>query len=251
VHFIGFSIHAPMASWGYDAIGEVRGTGDRPTRSALLGMIGAALGVRRDDTAGQRALAADYRVAVRVDEPGILSVDYHTTEVAPAVQVRRHTPPTRRALLELGDRKTILSTRSYREDSASRVILWSTEHPRWTLADLMGALRTPVFVLSAGRKSNPLAQSLGAVQIDAQTLREAFVQLDARAEASPVPQWRPLFHGSRSVDVEHDPCDGFESGLEWQATVERGDIPVHRERWHFRTRIAHVSRMDLDAARAP
>ena len=43
---------APFASFGEEAGNVRRGTADRPTRSALLGLAGAALGIDRADARG-------------------------------------------------------------------------------------------------------------------------------------------------------------------------------------------------------
>ena len=43
-------IAAPLASFGEEPGNARRGSSDRPTRSALLGLAGAALGDRREST---------------------------------------------------------------------------------------------------------------------------------------------------------------------------------------------------------
>ncbi|PAP57596.1 type I-E CRISPR-associated protein Cas5/CasD, partial [Salmonella enterica subsp. enterica serovar Braenderup] len=49
--YLVFQLHGPMASWGVDAPGEVRHSQAQPSRSALLGLLAAALGIRRDEEA--------------------------------------------------------------------------------------------------------------------------------------------------------------------------------------------------------
>ena len=51
--FTVFSLVAPMGSFGGPAGHERRGSNSWPGRSAVLGLIGAALGVRRTDKEGQ------------------------------------------------------------------------------------------------------------------------------------------------------------------------------------------------------
>ena len=38
-----------MASWGEIAVGENRHTASYPSKSAIIGLLGAALGIKRDD----------------------------------------------------------------------------------------------------------------------------------------------------------------------------------------------------------
>ena len=45
-----FQLHGPIASWGVDAPGEVRHTHELPSRSALLGLLAAGVGIRGVDT---------------------------------------------------------------------------------------------------------------------------------------------------------------------------------------------------------
>ncbi len=47
--YLIFQLHGPMASWGVDAPGEVRHTHELPSRSALLGLLAAGVGIRRDN----------------------------------------------------------------------------------------------------------------------------------------------------------------------------------------------------------
>jgi CRISPR system Cascade subunit CasD len=47
--YLVFQLHGPMASWGVDAPGEVRHSHELPSRSALLGLLAAALGIRREE----------------------------------------------------------------------------------------------------------------------------------------------------------------------------------------------------------
>ena len=72
------TLAAPLASFGEEAGNVRRSTADRPTRSALLGIAGAALGIERFDANRQRDLFASFRVATRTLRNGTLVVDFHT-----------------------------------------------------------------------------------------------------------------------------------------------------------------------------
>ena len=47
--YLVFRLYGPLASWGQAAVGGDRPTGLQPTRSAILGLLGAALGIKRDN----------------------------------------------------------------------------------------------------------------------------------------------------------------------------------------------------------
>ena len=68
---------APLQAWGVDSKFEIRKTNREPTKSGVLGLLAAALGLRREDEEGMRELGA-LRFAVRVDQEGGLLVDFHT-----------------------------------------------------------------------------------------------------------------------------------------------------------------------------
>ncbi|WP_295540003.1 CRISPR-associated protein Cas5, partial [Thiolapillus sp.] len=49
--YLVFQLYAPLASWGGQAVGQERPSDDHPGRSALLGLLAAALGIRREEEA--------------------------------------------------------------------------------------------------------------------------------------------------------------------------------------------------------
>ncbi|TXP19879.1 type I-E CRISPR-associated protein Cas5/CasD, partial [Escherichia coli] len=58
----------PMQAWGQPTFEGTRPTGRFPTRSGLLGLLGACLGIQRDDTSSLQALSESVQFAVRCDE---------------------------------------------------------------------------------------------------------------------------------------------------------------------------------------
>lgn len=244
--FLLFTIYAPLASWGEIAVGEVRGSWDRPSRSAVIGLVGAALGIRREDEAAQDALGR-YGVAVRLDLPGTALSDYHTAQTVAASAVKRARPRTRAALLEAGERETILSRRAHRQDALATVAAWARSGARWPLEELAAALRQPVFTLYAGRKANVLGAPLRPEIIAATTLAEALMK--RAAGLAPIDPRRLRGRTAWGREVSHDigPDDGFESGLKPLRRDVRRDVPLHRGRWHFAIREVHVGLLPQQA----
>ena len=240
--FLLFTVYAPLTSWGDIAVGESRGSWDRPSRSAILGLMGAALGLVREDQAAHDALDAGYGLAVRTDAPGATLADYHTAQTVAASQVRKKRPRTRAALLECGERQTILSRRAYRQDALATVAEWARAGARWTLEELSDALRRPAFVMYAGRKANVLGAPVDPSIVEASTLGDAF------AMRPPMP--RGIEAASRLIgsnawgrEVSHDvigPHDGFASGLEPYRRDVRRDASPNRSRWQFAERVVDV-----------
>ena len=94
--FVIFTLAAPMGAFADLAGHERRHSGTWPARSAVLGLVGAALGVRRDDVAGQKKLSR-WRIAVSVLSRGVAFRDFHTVQTVPTARIKR--PATRRDAL--------------------------------------------------------------------------------------------------------------------------------------------------------
>jgi CRISPR system Cascade subunit CasD len=67
----------PLQSWGTQGRFGIRDTDREPSKSGVLGLVGAALAMPRDDTE-QLARLRRLAVAVRVDREGTPVRDYHT-----------------------------------------------------------------------------------------------------------------------------------------------------------------------------
>ena len=71
--FLVFQLQAPLAAWGDIAVGECRPTMAYPGQSALLGLLAAALGVRREDAEAQVVAPADGWVLLCAIYPSVSS----------------------------------------------------------------------------------------------------------------------------------------------------------------------------------
>ena len=158
MRFLLFTLYAPMASFGEIAVGERRMSWARPGRSAVLGLVAAALGHKRNDDAAHQRLEASLYYAVRTDAPGRPFVDYHTAQTPKARKGR--TFATRKEELESDALNTVLSTREWRTDASFTVALWLRSDGTVVLDDIAAGLRLPQFVLYLGRKSAPLGLPL-------------------------------------------------------------------------------------------
>ncbi len=243
--FLLFTLWGPLAAAGEVAVGERRTGWDRPGRSAVLGMVAAALGIDRQEETALAALDAGYGYAVRVEAEGVLLEDYHTAQVPPARKGRRW--PTRRAELAEPGLETVLSLRDYRTDARHTVALWGREEPPHPLERLAEALRRPRFVLYLGRRSCPLGLPPAPRIVSEATLAEAFARFDretppaerrlreAIERADPrgrqqgggaTPGWVAIY---ADADAAHWPGPG----LRHARTVHRRDVPLSRLRWQF------------------
>lgn len=132
---------APMQSWGVMSRFSRRDTGKEPSKSGVIGLLCAALGISRDDANADNPLFAELiktKMGVLVLREGVLQSDYHTAQNI--------------AIASGGTRKpTELSTRFYLADADFLVALESEN--RETLGTIQTALKNPQWQLFLGRKA--------------------------------------------------------------------------------------------------
>lgn len=218
--YVIFTLAAPMGSFGGPSGHERRGSLNWPARSALLGLVGAALGVRRNDNDGQDALR-QWSCAVSLLTDSVPLQDFHTVQTVPSTNIKR--PDTRRAALAAlkhSDNAT-LTRRDYRTDCAFGVALWGA--PRGQ--DVADALNTPHFTPYLGRKSCPLAAPMAARVVQAEFPQDALALVT-------MPPWLP--DATPRSFVSDLPMPGG-----WQETM--WDDPTDRTLWHFAQRRVHFA----------
>ena len=172
--YLLFRLYGPMSSWGDIAVGETRPSFAHPTKSAVLGLVAGAIGIRRDEEEKHRLLAEEIGFAVQVESMGLPLADYHTAQV-PSGKERYC---TRRQELsgEKSELNTILSTRDYRIDGLYTIILWKRKQGEWSQEQIKEKLEQPEFVPYLGRKSCPSALPFEAQVVDAASLVEALAK---------------------------------------------------------------------------
>jgi CRISPR system Cascade subunit CasD len=235
--YLVFRLYGPLASWGQAAVGGDRPTGLQPTRSAILGLLGAALGIRRDNSEQLAALQQSVLTAVKQTVPSSLLRDYHTAQVPSSSN--KMVFRTRKS--ELSEPKyklnTILSSRDYRCDGVWIVAISLSSDAKYTLAMLQKAILKPVYSLSLGRKSCPPALPLKPTLVQTATLKQA---LDT--EFPPITR----SHKEDSLWLKTNGWvsyfwEGNKSEFSSDAvlTTHPWDDPMSRSRWQFKQREMH------------
>ncbi|WP_179394523.1 type I-E CRISPR-associated protein Cas5/CasD [Lacticaseibacillus absianus] len=142
---LAIRLTGPLQAYGNEATFTRRTSDDHPSKSAIIGLLGAALGYRREDprllTLNQLAFA------VRIDQPGEMMTEFQTVEWKPG-------------------RASKLSYRDLIQDAVFVVAIGSDDEA--LIARLADALRHPKFALFLGRRANVPAGVLDVQLIDAQ-----------------------------------------------------------------------------------
>ncbi|GJL57359.1 MAG: type I-E CRISPR-associated protein Cas5/CasD [Nitrospirales bacterium] len=262
--YLVFQLYGPLASWGDIAVGDTRPSAMTPTKSAVLGIVSAALGLRRPDTARTEAkrgeweslhiaLAEGYGMAVKIETLGLPLSDYHTAQVPSSGSGRnRKVFSTRRDELthrNKFDLNTVLSRREYRQDAFYVVALWARTNAPHNLHELRHALLEPCFMLYLGRKSCPLAlplqpevKSTEAVE-DALASRHLTGVLARVTEAVGDAGWTKIYTRFQTSSPLLLWDGDAETRLSPEQTGTRRDSMLSRHRWQFTVRNEHQAHL--------
>jgi CRISPR system Cascade subunit CasD len=138
-------LEGPMQSWGERARWSVRDSASEPTKSAVIGLLGCALGI--SDDVSLREISQNLRMGVACDRPGVLQIDYHTVGGgydAPALLTAEGRPK-----LSSGRPHTEQTWRHYLWDAAFLIAL---QGPPGLVARLAQAVQSPYWPFYLGRK---------------------------------------------------------------------------------------------------
>lgn len=235
--YLIFQLYGAMAAWGEIAVGESRHSALYPSKSALTGLIAAALGIKRSEENRQIELTQSLQFGIEVLSGGSILRDYHTTQV-PGQERKRVFHTREQEINHSAKLNTILSTRDYRADAYALVAVSVTKDSPYNLQQIKAALLMPHYVLYLGRKSCPLAAPLDP-QLFEQTsgLKGAFEQYERKTlcfNKTRSDNWLPK---AESFYV----WEGDAGDLTPQQTKVRHDLPISRKRWQFAQRQEHIS----------
>lgn len=153
---LAIHLSGTMCSWGDAFIGSYRSTDLHPSKSSVVGIISAAMGIGRDER--QTPLFTDYDYAVAASGLETKVRDYHTVQVSRTPQKEEVVRGgMRRMELERGDLNTILSEREYVCNGYYSVFVFPKDSCEYTLEAMRDALENPVYTPYLGRKSCPLS----------------------------------------------------------------------------------------------
>jgi len=156
---IAFTLYGPLSSWGTEhAASEERPSAERPTKSGVIGLVAACLGIDRSNRAEIADLSERLALGVLTVRAGFALSDYHTVETAPTRKIQSK---TRRQEVLSGTTATTITRRGYRQDALHVAAV--RDIGGVDLGRIAAAMQSPVFFPYLGRKSCPLALPLDPV----------------------------------------------------------------------------------------
>jgi CRISPR system Cascade subunit CasD len=133
-----------MQSWGTTSRFDQRDTGKEPSKSGVVGLLAAALGIDRENWTDLEPLTR-LSMGTRHDRPGVPKRDFQTAQqIISADRSKIH--------------ETAVTTRDYLADAVFLVGLEGAD--RSLMEQLHAALRDPVWPLALGRKSYVPSESI-------------------------------------------------------------------------------------------
>ena len=192
--YVILTLEAPMMSFGTDAVDKRRPTAIFPGRAMLTGLIGNALGWRRQDAQQLQELQERIRYAARVEHASdtIITQDYQTAELFMNDRAwTTHGKPEGRGGTPRTYEGMELRFLEYLTDSRAVVALRLEspgEHP--TLEEVGHALQWPARPLHIGRKCCVPQTMIFTGFRDAQSATQALMEEPCQWTANAF-QWDP------------------------------------------------------------
>lgn len=169
-------LEGPLQAWGTRSRFSERDTEREPSKSGVLGLVAAALGMPRDDDV-RLAQLASATMAVRVDREGVPLVDYHTAGAGTFRGEEHHV---------FGNTAPVITRRAYLMEASFLVALGYDDPALSTEID--HALAAPHFPLFLGRRACTPSLPVGAGLVD----MEPEAALRAALWPSPDPPDEPV-----------------------------------------------------------
>jgi len=203
-------LQAPLVAFGDEAVDRKRPTNLFPGKSMLTGLLGNALGYRRQDAAALDRLQRRITYAARTEPLGQIRTlrDFHTAQLAADdVAWTTYGTPERRA----GSPATYLSPEirevDYLVESRSVVALTLNDTTDGTtVPDVGNALRHPQRPLFIGRKACLPERPIFEAIVDAEHVTEALYLADVGTDVT-------------------------EAQVQWDGPEQHDSIQKHQETW--------------------
>lgn len=169
-------LDGPMQAWGSHTFEDFRPSNLFPTRSGLLGLLGACLGIDRGDHAGLEQLAQSVEFTVRADSAVRRpDTEKHMSKAASKLP-DFHTVLAARKVDRSPNKNPVVSRREYLFDAAFTVAIGEKQSAPVTLTAIADALLRPCFTPVLGRRSCPITRPLlDGIPVEASDAKAALV----------------------------------------------------------------------------
>lgn len=158
--FLILKLDGVLQAWGAHTFEDYRPSHTFPTLSGLLGLLGACLGIDRDDTDAQQALADSVDFAVRADRKRLPAGGDRVRSVPPTRLTDFHTVENARKVGGKVNEYPVVSRREYLCDAPFTIAVAQRPEAAYSLERIADAVRKPVYTPSLGRRGCPPTRPL-------------------------------------------------------------------------------------------
>lgn len=165
--FLILQLEGVTQSWGTETLEDFRPTSSYPTQSAILGLLGACLGIERKEIQQKTDLANSIDTAILAVQKKQKRFDriedFHTVLNATKVDgsVNKH---------------AVLSTREYLCDSSFLVAIEQTPSAVFSLEKIVAAVKRPYYTPFLGRRSCPPSKPIFKEVVESTDLESALAR---------------------------------------------------------------------------
>lgn len=178
--YLIIKLQGAMQAWGGHTYEDYRPSLIFPTRSGIVGLLGACLGVEREDINALKALDNSFQLTVRANKRKI--VQRGSSEDKPPLSMQKitdfHTVQHARKVDGKPRPEAIVSRREYLCDAEFTLALAFIEDAVFGLERVKNAIKKPVYTPFLGRRSCPIQRPLYEAVVNAENAQSALSQIE-------------------------------------------------------------------------
>lgn len=218
--YLILKLHGALQAWGTHTYEDYRPSNIFPTRSAVVGLLGACLGIDRDDIEARQALNASFKLTVRADN----RKDRENNDISTIRITDYHTVLNARKVDGSPRKDAIVSQREYLCDAEFTLALSFDADAKYTLNNIKEHLKKPKYTPFLGRKSCPIQKPLLPISEEQHVITADSAEL-ALQKIEP-------FSGTIYSEIE----------IPGSSPMRMRDVPMPSEVRQFATRWVYIKR---------
>ncbi|EGW22009.1 type I-E CRISPR-associated protein Cas5/CasD [Methylobacter tundripaludum] len=190
--YLIIKLQGAMQAWGGHTYEDYRPSLIFPTRSGIVGLLGACLGIEREDIKALKALDKSFQLTVRTNKRKISQrestedkfvsmqkiTDFHTVQHARKVDGKPRP-------------EAIVSRREYLCDAEFTLAMAFVKDADYGLEQVKQAIQKPVYTPFLGRRSCPIQSRLYEAIVNAENAQAALIKVEP-------------YHGTLYSEIELD-----------------------------------------------
>jgi len=181
--FLIIKLQGAMQAWGGHTFEDYRPSHIIPTRSAVVGLLGACLGIDRADIQGIADLNSSFELMVRADKRKVQTKQFGQIKEKILTMHKMtdfHTVLDARKVDGSARTDAIISHREYLCDAEFSLALEFRNNAVFNLEKVKQAIQKPYYTPFLGRRSCPIQQPLFKTIVAAENAQKALAQIEPK-----------------------------------------------------------------------